>query len=100
VSSGGSGSGGGEDPDWPILGGVEVLGWGGGRPTGPVCMETVKEQGGQLVVVERRSVSHGLVEVAGGRLVLNLEPLQHLLACPLGVRLTWAGEAAGEVAAL
>jgi hypothetical protein len=99
VSSGG-GTGDGGDPAWPILGGVEVLGWGGGRPPGPVSMESVEVQDGELVVVERRSLSHELVEVAGERLVLNLEPLQHLLACPLGVRLKWAGEAAGEVAAL
>jgi hypothetical protein len=75
--------------EWPQLAGVDMLGWR--LPAGTATVEVVRRSDtcGGLQVVERLAVPHGALRAKNGGLSLDLSVLNHRLACPEGLRITW-----------
>jgi hypothetical protein len=75
--------------EWPVLAGVDVLGWR--LPAEAVAAEVVQRTNscGGLAVVQRLVLPQGVASAAPGGLRLDLSALGHALECPYGLRLTW-----------
>ena len=79
--------------EWPLLDGVDVLGWH--LPADEVAAEVVQrtDSCGGLAMVQRLELPQGVASAAPGGLRLDLSALGHALECPYGLRLTWKAPA-------
>lgn len=75
--------------EWPVLGGIEVLGWH--LPVEAMTVEVVQRTDtcGGLEVVRSLAPPHGAVGAGLAGLRLDLSALGHRLQCPFGLRLSW-----------
>jgi alpha-D-xyloside xylohydrolase len=82
---------------WSPLAALEVLGWAGGA--GPVRVEVVRRRGAGGALEALRAGPPARAAAAGDRLRVALGAGGAPLRCPEGLRVSWAGEAAGPAAA-